>query len=277
MAIEGSGPAPGSAPAPTRLLFLGDIVGRVTRRALRERLRAVRRELDVHFVVANGENAAGGHGIDPDSTEELLDAGVDVLTTGNHVWKFPAIVDVLDRESRLLRPLNFPADNPGRGWTVQPARDGARIGVLNLIGRAFMGPADCPFRAADEILAGVGADVDAIFVDMHAETTSEKGAMGWHLAGRVAAVVGSHTHVQTADERVLPGGTAFLTDAGMCGPMDSVIGMRREEVLRRFLSQRPERFEVARGRVVLQGAIVEIGRGTGRARAIRRWREEWEG
>ena len=151
------------------------------------------------------------------------------------------------------------------------------MGVLNLIGRAFMGPADCPFRAADETLAALRAEADLVFVDMHAETTSEKGAMGWHLAGRVAAVVGSHTHVQTADERVLPGGTAFLTDAGMCGPIDSVIGMRREEVLRRFLSQRPERFEVARGRVLLQGALVEVDRSSGRASSIRRWREEWEG
>ena len=273
--MAGDGPGAGGL-APTRLLFLGDVVGRITRRAIRERLRAVRKELDVHFVVANGENAAGGHGIDPDSTEELLDAGVDVLTTGNHVWKFPAIVEILERESRLLRPGNFPIGNPGRGWTVQVARDGARIGVLNLIGRAFMGPADCPFRWADQALESAGREVDAVFVDMHAETTSEKSAMGWHLAGRVAAVVGSHTHVQTADERVLPGGTAFLTDAGMCGPIDSVIGMRREEVLRRFLSQRPERFEVARGRVVLQGALVEIERGTGRASSIRRWREEWE-
>lgn len=277
MANDGAGPSAQDGPAPTRLLFLGDVVGRVTRRGIRARLRAVRRDLDVHFVVANGENASGGHGIDPDSTEELLDAGVDVVTTGNHVWKFPAIVDVLERDSRLLRPANFAAGNPGRGWTVQEARDGTRIGVLNLIGRAFMGPADCPFRAADAALAEAGSGVDAIFVDMHAETTSEKGAMGWHLAGRVAAVVGSHTHVQTADERILPGGTAFLTDAGMCGPVDSVIGMRREEVLRRFLSQRPERFEVARGRVLLQGALVEIERDTGRARAIRRWREEWEG
>ncbi|MFM8410380.1 MAG: TIGR00282 family metallophosphoesterase [Alphaproteobacteria bacterium] len=269
--------ATGEGAAPTRLLFLGDVVGRVARRAIRARLRAVRKEMDVHFVVANGENASGGHGIDPDSTEELLDSGVDVVTTGNHVWKFPAIVDVLERDSRLLRPRNFPDGNPGRGWTVQEARDGARIGVLNLIGRAFMGPADCPFRSADEVLAEARSQVDAVFVDMHAETTSEKSAMGWYLAGRVAAVVGSHTHVQTADERVLPGGTAFLTDAGMCGPVDSVIGMRREEVLRRFLSQRPERFEVARGPVVLQGAVVEIDRGSGRAASIRRWREDWEG
>ena len=262
---------------PTRLLFLGDIVGRATRRALRARLRSVRTEHGVDFVVGNGENAAAGHGIDPDSTEELLDAGIDVLTTGNHVWKFPAIVEILERESRLLRPANFPIGNPGSGWTVQVARNGRRIGVMNLIGRAFMGPCDCPFRTADAILSEIGPRADVVFVDMHAETTSEKSAMAWYLDGRVAAVVGSHTHVQTADERVLPGGTGFMTDAGMCGPVDSVIGMRKEEVLRRFLSQRPERFEVARGPIALQGAIVDVEAGSGRCSAIMRWREMWDG
>lgn len=256
-----------------RLLFLGDVVGRGARQAIRRRLRALRAENDVDFVVANGENAAGGKGIDPDSTEELLDAGVDVVTTGNHVWSFSSVLPLLDREPRLLRPANFAADNPGRGWTVQAGRSGARVGVLNLIGRAFMGPCDCPFRAADAALEKMRGAADFVIVDMHAETTSEKSAMGWHVAGRAAAVIGSHTHVQTADERVLPGGTAFLTDAGMCGPVDSVIGMRRDEVLRRFLSQMPERFEVARGPVLLQGAFVDVERETGRATAIRRLRE----
>lgn len=256
-----------------RLLFLGDVVGRGARQAIRRRLRSLRAENDVDFVVANGENAAAGKGIDPDSTEELLDAGVDVVTSGNHVWKFPAIVGLIEREPRLLRPANFPAGNPGRGWTIHEARDGTRVGVLNLIGRAFMGPCDCPFLAADAALGSMRGEADAVLVDMHAETTSEKSAMGWYLAGRAAAVVGSHTHVQTADERVLPGGTAFLTDAGMCGPVDSVIGMRREEVLRRFLSQMPERFEVARGPVILQGAFIDVDRQSGRATGIRRLRE----
>jgi len=256
-----------------RLLFLGDVVGRGARLVLRRRLRALRRERAVDFVVANGENAAGGKGLDPDSAEELLDAGVDVITSGNHVWQHTRLLPVLEQESRILRPENFPVGNPGRGWTVQRASDGRRVGVLNLIGRAFMGSYDCPFRAADRVLAEHAAEADVVFVDMHGEATSEKVAMGWYLAGRVAAVVGSHTHVQTADERVLPGGTGYLTDAGMCGPVDSVIGMRREEVLRRFVTQMPVRFEVAKGPVVLQGAFIEVDTATGRATGIARMQE----
>jgi hypothetical protein len=256
-----------------RILFLGDVVGRGARRAIRRRLRPLRAEQSIDFVVANAENAAGGKGIDPDSTEELLDAGVDVLTTGNHVWQYASAAALLEREPRIVRPANFPSGNPGRGWTVQPARCGARVGVLNVIGRVFMGAYGCPFAAADEAIAAMSGEADAIVVDVHAETTSEKSAMGWHLAGRAALVVGSHTHVQTADERILPGGTAFLTDAGMCGPIDSIIGMRKEEVLRRFYTQMPERFEVAKGPIVLQGAVADVDRGTGRATAIQRYRE----
>jgi metallophosphoesterase (TIGR00282 family) len=256
-----------------RILFLGDVVGRGARRAIRRRLRPLCKERSIGFVVANAENAAGGKGIDPDSADELLDAGVDVLTTGNHVWQYSSATALLERESRILRPANFPHGNPGRGHTVQSGRGGERIGVVNVIGRVFMGSFDSPFEAADEALAAIRGDCDAILVDVHAETTSEKSAMGWHLAGRVAMVVGSHTHVQTADERVLPGGTAFLTDAGMCGPIDSVIGMRKDEVLRRFLTQMPERFEVAKGPVVLQGAIADVDSERGRATAIERYRE----
>ncbi|MBY0277295.1 TIGR00282 family metallophosphoesterase [Candidatus Binatia bacterium] len=257
-----------------RLLFLGDVVGKGARQALRRRLRALRRERNVSFVVANGENAAGGKGLDPDSADELFDAGVDVITTGNHVWQHSRLLPVLEHETRILRPANFPAGNPGRGFTVQRAADGTAVGVINLIGRVFMGSFDCPFRAADRILGEIAAEADVVLVDMHAETTSEKVAMGWHLAGRVAGVVGSHTHVQTADERILPGGTGYLTDAGMCGPIDSVIGMRREEVLRRFVTQMPVRFEVAKGNVLVQGALLEIDSQTGRATAIERVQEE---
>jgi hypothetical protein len=259
-----------------RLLFLGDVVGKGARQALRRRLRALRRERDVAFVVANGENAAGGKGLDPDSADELFDSGADVITTGNHVWQHSRLLPVLEHESRILRPANFPEGNPGRGWTVQRAADGKTVAVVNLIGRVFMGSFDCPFRAADRILGEIGRDADVILVDMHAETTSEKVAMGWHLAGRVAGVVGSHTHVQTADDRILPGGTAYLTDAGMCGPQDSVIGMRREEVVRRFLTQMPVRFEVAKGPVLLQGALLDVDPGTGRATAIERVQEVLE-
>lgn len=257
-----------------RLLFLGDVVGKGARQALRRRLRALRRERDVAFVVANGENAAGGKGLDPDSADELFDAGVDVITTGNHVWQHNRLLPVLEHETRILRPANFPEGNPGHGFTVQRAANGTSVAVINLIGRVFMGSFDCPFRAADRIVGEIAAQADVVLVDMHAETTSEKVAMGWHLAGRVAGVVGSHTHVQTADERVLPGGTGYLTDAGMCGPIDSVIGMRREEVLRRFVTQMPARFEVAKGNVLLQGAFLDVDPQTGRATAIERLQEE---
>jgi len=259
-----------------RILFLGDVVGRGARRALRRRLRRLKSEAGIDFAVANAENAAGGKGIDPDSVEELLDAGADVLTSGNHVWQYSSILPVLEREPRLVRPANFARGTPGRGWTVQEAGGGVRVGVVNLIGRVFMGQYDCPFRAADEAVAAMAGDASIVVVDMHAETTSEKNAMGWHLAGRAAIVVGSHTHVQTADERVLPGGTAYLTDAGMCGPIDSVIGMRKEEVLRRFMTQMPERFEVAKGPVMLQGMIADVDAASGRATAVTRLREVCE-
>jgi len=256
-----------------RLLFLGDVVGRGARIALRRRLRAMRREQSLDFVIANGENAAGGKGLDPDSAEELFDAGVDVITSGNHVWQHARLLPVLEHETRIIRPANFPAGNPGRGWTVQRASNGVAVGVVNLIGRAFMGSYDCPFQMADRALAAIAGDAQVILVDMHAEATAEKVAMGWHLAGRVAGVVGSHTHVQTADERILPGGTGYLTDAGMCGPTDSVIGMRREEVLRRFITQMPVRFEVAKGPLILQGAVLEIDERSGQAIAIQRLQE----
>jgi metallophosphoesterase (TIGR00282 family) len=259
-----------------RILFLGDVVGRAARRAIRQDLRALRRRLTVDFVIANGENAAGGRGLDPESTEELFDSGIDVLTSGNHIWQHRAILPLLEREVRLVRPENFPPGNPGRGFTAVRAANGVEVGVVNLIGRAFMGDYDDPFRAADRVLESLAGRASVIFVDMHAEATAEKAAMGWYLAGRVAAVIGSHTHVQTADERVLPGGTAYLTDAGMCGPTDSVIGMRRDEVLERFLTQRPVRFEVAKGPVILQGAVVEVDEKTGRASGITRVQERTE-
>jgi metallophosphoesterase (TIGR00282 family) len=262
--------------AAMRVLFLGDVVGRGARVALRRRLRALRHERQLDFVIANGENAAGGKGIDPDSAEELFDAGVDVITSGNHVWQHARLVPVLEHEARILRPANFPPNNPGRGWTVQRAANGVAVGVVNLIGRAFMGSSDCPFAMADRALEALRDEAEVIVVDMHAEATAEKAAMGWHLAGRVAGVVGSHTHVQTADERVLPGGTAYITDAGMCGPIDSVIGMRREEVLRRFITQMPARFEVAKGPLMLQGAFLDVDPRTGRCSAIERLQETQE-
>ena len=243
---------------------------------VRREVRRRRREGEVDFVVANAENASGGRGLDPDALEELLDGGVDVVTSGNHIWQHRSLLPSLDREERLLRPLNFPEGSSGHGWTMVEADNGVRVGVLNLIGRAFMGSSDCPFRAADQAIESEGERAQVLLVDMHAEATSEKVGMGWYLDGRVAAVVGTHTHVQTADERVLPGGTAHLSDLGMCGPMDSVLGMRRKEVLERFLTQRPTRFEVAKGDLLLQGALVDVDESTGRARSIERVREVHE-
>ncbi len=257
-----------------RILFLGDVVGRPGRRAVTSVLpRLVARE-GVGFVVANCENASGGKGIDPDAAEELRDAGVDVLTSGNHVWQHQAIVAYMRDSTRLLRPLNFPPGVPGRGWVVQTARQsGVRVGVVNLIGRVFMGPADCPFRAAETAVEAVRRETPITLVDMHGEATSEKVGMGRFLDGKVSVVVGSHTHVQTADERILPGGTACLTDAGMCGPEDSVLGVRTEQVLRRFLTQMPTRFEVAAGPALVQGLFVDVDEVSGRATAVRRLQE----
>lgn len=257
-----------------RLLFLGDVVGRPGRRAISQTLPRLRAREGVQFVVANCENASGGKGIDPRSAEELHAAGVDVLTSGNHVWQNRDIIAYMRESDRLLRPLNFPRDVPGIGWTVQPAkRSDVAVGVLNLIGRVFMAPADCPFYAAMEAVDELRKRTAIILVDMHAEATSEKVGMGRFLDGKVSAVVGSHTHVQTADEAVLPGGTAHLTDAGMCGPENSVLGVKTDQVLQRFLNQMPVRFEVATGPVLVQGALIDVDDDTGRATEIRRIRE----
>ncbi|HLK12051.1 MAG TPA: TIGR00282 family metallophosphoesterase [Candidatus Binatia bacterium] len=257
-----------------RVLFLGDVVGRPGRRALGEVVRRLVATAGVQFVVANGENASAGKGIDPRCAEELLDAGVDVITTGNHVWRSRELLPYLRENGRVLRPLNFPPGVPGRGWTVRrPHRGGAAVGVVNLIGRVFMGPADCPFRCVEEALPLVRQEATVVIVDMHGEATSEKVAMGRFLAGRVTAVVGSHTHVQTADPAVLPGGTAYLTDAGMCGPEDSILGVRADRVIERFLTQMPVRFDVASGPVVVQGALIDVDDASGRATAIERVQE----
>jgi 2',3'-cyclic-nucleotide 2'-phosphodiesterase len=255
------------------LLFLGDIVGKPGRLAVCGLLPKLIHRTGANFVIANCENVAGGAGVDPDSCRELFEAGADVLTSGNHIWRRREIVDYFEREPRLLRPANFPPGAPGVGWRCFAAADGIEVAVVNLIGRVFMDSVDCPFQAADRILGEIGRRTPVIFVDMHADATSEKGAMGWHLAGRVSAVVGSHTHVQTADERVLEPGTAYLTDAGMCGPIDSVIGVKRELAIRRFITHLPTRFEPAAGRTVVQGAVVSLDPATGRATAISRVQE----
>src|SRR5215470_1282360 len=253
-----------------RVLFLGDIVGTPGRRACRTILpRLIDRER-LDLVIANCENTAGGAGVDGKSVRDLLDAGVNVLTSGNHVWRRPEIIELIQAERRLLRPANFPPAAPGRGWMVGETAAGTPVAVLNLIGRVFMDSVDCPFRSAEAMLPELQARARVIIVDMHAEATSEKAALGWFLAGKVSAVLGSHTHVQTADERVLPGGTAYVTDVGMCGPVDSVIGVDRELAVRRFVTHMPVKFAVASGPVIVQGAIVDVDAESGHAQGIRR-------
>ncbi|MCL6451179.1 MAG: TIGR00282 family metallophosphoesterase [Acetobacteraceae bacterium] len=250
------------------ILFVGDIVGAPGRQAARQLLPGLRREFDADLVLANGENAAGGIGLTPEVAEELFSCGIDVLTTGNHVWDKKEILPALEKDVRLLRPANYPEGAPGRGSALVAARNGEAVGVINLSGRVFFPThLDCPFRSARQELEALSGRARVIIVDLHAEATSEKVAMGWFLAGRVTAVVGTHTHVQTADARVLPGGTAYITDVGMTGPTDSVIGIKTELVLERFQSQRPVRFEVARGAVHLSAVVVEAD-SQGRALSI---------
>ncbi|MCL6553045.1 MAG: TIGR00282 family metallophosphoesterase [Firmicutes bacterium] len=251
-----------------RILFVGDVTGRPGRRILARRLPQLRREHAIDVVLANGENAAGGMGLTADTAAELFAAGVDVVTGGNHIWKNREVYALLDSDPRILRPANYPAGVPGRGAAAVRIA-GTTLGVLNLEGRVFMQALDDPFRIAREEAARLRTITPAIVVDFHAEATSEKVAMGWYLDGRVSAVVGTHTHVQTADERVLPGGTAYITDVGMTGPRDGIIGMAREGILERFLTQLPVRFQVAAGPVQLNAVVVEIA-GDGRATAIQR-------
>lgn len=256
-----------------KILYFGDVVGKPGRRAV---VRTAARLVDggeADFVIANAENASGGKGIDPKTAREFFDAGFDVLTSGNHIWQHKEIMSYLDSSDRLLRPANFSPGVAGRGFGVFLSRAGPPVAVVNLIGRVFMGLAECPFRAADEALRRIGDRAPIVFVDMHAEATSEKVALGRYLDGRVAAVVGSHTHVQTADECVLPNGTAYITDTGMCGPSDSVIGMRTQQVVKRFLDQLPARFEVGDGPALVQAVLVDVDDETGRARSIERLRE----
>lgn len=251
-----------------RILFVGDVHGRPGRRAVTRRVPALRRELGVDFVVANAENSAGGVGLTPQTASELFEAGVDVLTGGNHTWAKREAYALLESDPRLVRPANYPPGVPGQGSTVV-RRGGLSLAVLNLQGRVFMDPLDDPFRVARAEADRLRQRTPFVLVDFHAEATSEKVAMGYYLDGRVTAVVGTHTHVQTADERVLPGGTAYITDVGMTGPRDGVIGVDRQAILQRFLTQLPVRFEVASGPVQLSAVLVEAD-AEGRATSIRR-------
>jgi hypothetical protein len=258
-----------------RVLFVGDIMGGPGRRALEAHLEGLVDRERIDFVVANAENIAGGFGLTAKVLEELDGLPVDVWTSGNHVWDKKEGVPLLDAHPSLLRPANYPDGNPGRGWCVEETAGGVPVAVINLQGQALMAPIDNPFRAADRVLEEIRQRHDGVrvvVVDIHAEATSEKQAMGWYLDGRVTAVLGTHTHVPTADERILPQGTAFQTDVGMTGPYESVIGMRPDKVIERFLLGTPRPFEPAKRDVQLRGAIVDADETTGRALAIRRLR-----
>jgi metallophosphoesterase (TIGR00282 family) len=248
-----------------KILAIGDIIGKPGRNAVKEILPGLVDELSIDLVVGNGENAAGGLGLTPSTAEDLFDSGIDVITTGNHVWAHNDIIPYLDSELAILRPLNYPPMNPGRGYLMKN-----NILIVNLVGRVFMGHVDCPFRAMDQLLAESGHKSIPIIVDFHAEATSEKVAMGRYLDGRVSAVVGTHTHVGTADARILPGGTAYVTDIGMVGPTESVIGDDSDAVIKRFLTQIPSRLSVGKGEVSFDAILVEVDEKTGKALDIRR-------
>ena len=247
------------------ILAIGDIVGSPGRRAVNKLVPGLRREYGIDFVVANAENAAGGFGVTPETAQELFDAGVDVLTSGNHIWAQKEIFPYLDSEMPILRPLNYPPGVPGRGYVVKSG-----VLVINLIGRTFIGSFDCPFQTVDKLLDGINPKPPVIIVDFHAEATSEKMAMGRYLDGRVSAVLGTHTHVGTIDARVLPQGSAYVTDLGMVGPIDSIIGDDPELVIQRFLTSMPHRLTVGKGKTMLNAVMVKVDDKTGKALSIER-------
>ncbi|MEK7368864.1 MAG: TIGR00282 family metallophosphoesterase [Planctomycetota bacterium] len=252
------------------ILVLGDIVGQPGRAIVENRLPALIKEKNIDFAIANAENAADGSGITPDVVKRLFASGLDAITTGDHVWRKKEAIQVLETDTRVLRPANYSPLAKGRGWVVIKNHLQPDIAVINLLGRVFMSPIDCPFRAVDRILEDVSKKTQIIIVDIHAEATSEKVAMGWYLDGRVSAVVGTHTHVQTADERVLPGSTAYITDLGMTGPYHSVLGRNKDHVLKFIVTQMPTRFEVAEKDVRMSGAIITVDASTGKALGIER-------
>jgi 2',3'-cyclic-nucleotide 2'-phosphodiesterase len=250
------------------ILFVGDIVGSPGRRILKDHLADIVDQRKIDLAVVNCENAASGFGITPRLADELFAAGADVLTGGNHIWDRKELMEYFPHQPRLLRPANFPDGLPGSGLYIGSTRNGVQYAVLNLQGRTFMAPIDCPFRASEHELARIPPEVKVIVVDMHAETTSEKQAMGWFLDGKVSAVIGTHTHVATADAHVLPNGTAFISDVGMTGPHDSIIGMAKDAIIQRFLNSLPARFEVAEGDVQMHAALIDVDETSGRAHSI---------
>lgn len=257
------------------ILFIGDIVGEPGRKAVKTMVPKIKKKHGVEFVIGNGENLAGGSGIMPHLADELFECGVDVMTSGDHIWKRKEIIERLDSDARILRPANYPKQDPGSGSTIVRSESGIDVGVINIIGRVFMQAVECPFRVVKEEIGRMKDRARVIIVDIHAEATSEKMALGWYLDGLVSAVIGTHTHVQTADEKILPNGTAFISDAGMTGPFDSVIGRKKEQILERFITQMPVKFEMADGDVQLHGVIIDIDDKTGKADSIKRIQEKF--
>lgn len=255
---------------PVKLLFIGDVIGKPGREALSRELHRIVDRHRVDLVIANGENAAGGFGLTAETAQELFKCGVHLITSGNHIWDKKDALEYIKREERIVRPANYPEGTPGRGTTIARTPGGVKVGILNLEGRVFMNNLDCPFRCADREIAKLKEETPIIFVDFHAEATSEKISLGWYLDGRVSAVIGTHTHVQTADERVLTAGTAYMTDAGMTGAFDSVIGVKKEEAILKFITQRPSKFEVAKKDIRINGAVIEVDEKTGLALGIER-------
>lgn len=254
-----------------RILFIGDIVGRPGRRIIKQLLGKLIEREAIDLVIANGENAAGGFGLSMEVSRELFEAGISLLTLGNHTWDNKEIMQVLEVEERVIRPANYPEGTPGSGYQVVETDKGIMVGVINLMGQVFLDPLACPFRTADNCIKQIKRQTDIIIVDMHAEATSEKVAMGWYLDGRVTAVLGTHTHIATADERILPQGTGYITDVGMTGPSDSVLGIKPELVLQKFLTKRPVRFEVANGPIELNAVLLDVNE-FGKTTGIRRIR-----
>ena len=253
-----------------KILFIGDVVGRPGREAVRKLLPQIKEEENIDFSIANVENAAGGSGVTEEIVNQILEAGLDCLTSGDHIWRKKEIYKFINRQSRLLKPANYPEITPGNGSGVFLSQKGIKVGVINLQGRVFMEAIDCPFRVAMREMEKIIRETPIIVVDFHAEATSEKEAMGWYLDGGVSAVIGTHTHVPTADEKILPKGTAYISDVGMVGPKYSILGRKPSQIIERFITQMPTRFDIAEGEVELQGVVIEIDEKTGRAKSIKR-------
>ena len=253
-----------------KILFIGDIFGKPGRKIVSGLIPQIKKEEKIDLVIANGENLAGGLGMTPKTAKQMFEAGIDVFTSGNHLWDKKEIIEFLQIEKRILRPANYPPTAPGNDFYIFETSQNIKIAILNLIGRIFTISVDCPFRSADKYLEKIHSETDIIFVDIHAEATAEKMALAWYLDGKVSAIIGTHTHIQTADERILPEGTAYITDAGMTGPHDSVIGIRAKDALARFINRIPARFTPAKGNLKLNAVIVTIDEKTAKAKSIKR-------